>query len=80
MDMNFDLRLPIGILFSFYGAVLVFYGWMGSKEVYQRSLGINVNLWWGGVLLVFGVAMLLLVWRAKQRMRRPRGGAKNTKV
>ena len=26
--------------------------------MYQRSLGINVNVWWGAVLLVFGGLML----------------------
>jgi hypothetical protein len=30
----------------------------GGDAIYQRSLGINVNLWWGLVLLVFGVTML----------------------
>lgn len=63
--MNFDLRLPIGSLFSFYGVVLVLYGFMGDKEVYDRSLGININLIWGGVLLLFGLMMLFLFWRAR---------------
>jgi len=59
--MNFDLRLPIGILFSFYGLVLSIYGLTtGGSEIYQRSLGININLLWGVVMLVFGMAMLLL--------------------
>ncbi|EEF59306.1 hypothetical protein [Pedosphaera parvula] len=66
--MNFDLRLPIGILFSFYGVVLVMFGAFGNKEVYQRSLGININLIWGAVLLLFGMMMLFLVWRAARRI------------
>ena len=57
--MKFDLRFPIGILFSLYGALLVIFGAMSDKELYSRSLGINVNFWWGIVLLVFGVLMLL---------------------
>jgi hypothetical protein len=28
-------------------------------DLYARSLSINVNLWWGLVLLVFGAALLL---------------------
>ena len=62
--MNFDLRLPIGILFSFYGVVLVLYGLLGDKAQYARSLGININLVWGVVLLAFGVFMLLLARRS----------------
>jgi len=31
--------------------------------IYGRSLGINVNLGWGLVLLAFGITMLLLGMR-----------------
>lgn len=59
--MNFDLRLPIGLMFSVYGLLLAGYGAAtGKSEIYKRSLDINVNLWWGLVLLVFGAAMLIL--------------------
>ena len=56
--MNFDLRLPIGALFTVYGALLVLYGFLGDQAQYVRSLGLNVNLIWGLVLLVFGLGML----------------------
>jgi hypothetical protein len=62
--MSFDLRLPIGIMFSFYGVVLVLYGMLGDKAQYARSLGININLIWGIVLLVFGALMLVLARRS----------------
>ena len=65
--MKFDLRLPIGILFSLYGAVLVLFGAFSDKSIYARSLGYNVNLWWGLVLLVFGVLMLLGALRSRGR-------------
>jgi hypothetical protein len=65
--MNFDLRLPIGLLFSFYGLLLTIYGAMSDSTIYERSLGINMNLRWGLVLLVFGMAMLFLAWRARGR-------------
>ena len=58
--MKFDLRLPIGILFSFYGALLVIFGLCSDPKIYERSLGININLVWGGVLLVFGLFMLAM--------------------
>ena len=61
--MNFDLRLPIGLMFSLFGAILTVYGLISGPEIYQRSLGINVNLWWGGGLLVFGLLMLFFALR-----------------
>jgi hypothetical protein len=64
--MNFDLRLPLGIMFGLFGAMLVIFGAVSSKEIYEaHSLGININLLWGAVLLVFGVFMLFLTFRAR---------------
>jgi hypothetical protein len=65
--MNFDLRLPIGFLFSFYGLLLTIFGAMSDSQIYERSLNINMNFRWGLVLLVFGLAMLFLAWRARGR-------------
>jgi len=63
--MGLDLRLPIGVLFTALGLVLVIYGATSDPAIYARSLGINVNLVWGCVLLVFGLAMLAASrWRA----------------
>jgi hypothetical protein len=56
--MGLDLRLPIGFLFTALGAILTLYGAISDPAIYARSLGINVNLAWGCVLLVFGLAML----------------------
>lgn len=58
--MGLDIRTPIGLMFSVLGLVLVSFGLFGSREIYSKSLGINVNLWWGFVLLAFGVMMLTL--------------------
>jgi hypothetical protein len=72
--MNFDLRLPIGIMFSLFGAMLVIFGAVSNKEIYEtHSLGININLLWGAVLLVFGAAMLFLTWRASRKAAPPPG-------
>ncbi len=60
--MNFDLRLPIGLLFTICGAILMLTGLVQRVLV----LGINVNLWWGLVLLVFGLLMLYLAMRARR--------------
>ena len=57
--MGLDIRYPIGLMFGIIGLVMVLYGLLtGADPMYQRSLGINVNVWWGGVLLVFGGLML----------------------
>jgi multisubunit Na+/H+ antiporter MnhG subunit len=61
--MNFDLRLPIGLMFSLFGIILTIYGLISNPEIYERSLGINVNLWWGASLLVFGLLMLFFALR-----------------
>ncbi|MEZ0334477.1 MAG: hypothetical protein ACAI18_10740 [Gemmatimonadales bacterium] len=67
--MKLDLRLPIGLMFSIIGALLVVFGLVSDPAIYQRSLGINVNLWWGLVLLVFGLVMLWLVRRGSLSSR-----------
>jgi hypothetical protein len=58
--MQLDIRLPIGLMFAVLGALLTGFGLVADKSVFQGSLGINVNLWWGLVMLVFGVVMFLL--------------------
>ena len=50
--------MPIGALFIALGLVLIIYGAVSDPAIYARSFGINVNLAWGCVLLVFGLAML----------------------
>ena len=64
--MNLDLRIPIGLMFSIIGALLTGFGLISDDAIYARSLGINVNLWWGLVLLVFGLLMLGFVARARR--------------
>ena len=66
--MRLDLRLPIGLMFTIVGAMLAVFGLMSDKAIYARSLGINVNLWWGLVLLAFGLVMLGLAMRASRRL------------
>ena len=64
--MNLDLRLPIGLMFALFGVMLAGFGLLSDAAIYQRSLGINVNLWWGLVLVVFGVVMLGLAMRGRR--------------
>lgn len=65
--MQLDLRLPMGLMFSAFGALLTTFGLVSDQALYQRSLGINVNLWWGLVLLAFGLAMLALARKGRTR-------------
>jgi len=64
--MPLDIRLPIGMLFTLVGLLLTGYGALSDAAIYQRSLGYNVNLVWGLVLLAFGVFMLVLGRRASR--------------
>ena len=61
-----DLRIPIGGMFTIFGVILIVYGLVSDPAMYERSLGINVNLWWGIVLLLFGLVMLWLAYRASK--------------
>jgi len=74
--MALDLRLPIGLLFGLLGLLLAGYGAVTGPEVYQKSLGINVNAWWGLAMLVFGLVMLALARRASNRPEREPAAAK----
>ena len=59
--MSLDIRVPIGLLFATLGGLLALYGVVTSfsdPAMYDRSLGINVNLWWGVVMFAFGVFMI----------------------
>lgn len=61
--MGLDIRLPIGALFTMIGVLLTGYGFVSDRAIYGRSFGINVNLWWGLVLVAFGAWMLRLARR-----------------
>ncbi len=63
--MKLDLRLPIGLMFSLFGVLLTLFGLLSDRSSYERSLGINVNLWWGLVLLGFGLVMLRFATRKR---------------
>ena len=61
--MGLDIRIPIGLMFALLGILLIGYGVVSDHAIYAKSLGLNVNLGWGVVLLVFGVGMLVLARR-----------------
>ena len=63
-----DVRYPIGALFTALGLLIGGYGVATNGDVarYAPLGGLNVNLWWGLVMLIFGLACLLLA-RARSR-------------
>lgn len=64
--MGLDLRWPVGLLFTLLGALLVVFGLASDPAIYVRSLGVNVNLWWGVVMMVFGLLMIGLARRGRK--------------
>ena len=49
---SLDLRLPIGGLFSALGVIIGVYGIAtNGSPMYAQSESININLWWGLVML-----------------------------
>ena len=65
--MQLDIRLPIGWLFTLLGLILTGFGLLSDASMYERSLGHNVNLWWGLVMTAFGLVFLLLARRGARR-------------
>jgi hypothetical protein len=57
-----DIKLPIGLLFTLMGIILTIYGTITNSDsaMYEKSLQININLWSGIIMLVFGIGMLIL--------------------
>jgi multisubunit Na+/H+ antiporter MnhG subunit len=70
--MFYDLRISIGMLFTLIGTVLTAFGLAtrSNADVYARSMGIDANLWWGLVLLVFGIAALVLGRREQMKQEK----------
>jgi hypothetical protein len=62
-----DVRIPIGGLFSVLGSLIAGYGLATASDhqQYARSLAININLWWGIVMIVFGLSLLGLARRRR---------------
>lgn len=65
--MQLDLRIPMGLMFTLVGLILLIYGGLtNGSAIYAKSLGVNINVIWGVVLLGFGLLMFLL-GRARQK-------------
>jgi hypothetical protein len=64
---SLDIRLPIGGLFAILGLLIGGYGLAtgADRARYAISEGVNINLWWGLVMLAFGLLMLAAVSRSR---------------
>jgi hypothetical protein len=70
--IHVDPRIAVGMFFALTGTILSAFG-LSTRDrvdVYARSLGIDANLWWGLVLLVFGIVMLAFGRRGQARMEK----------
>jgi len=63
-----DIRIPIGLMFSILGVLITVFGFatMSDSEMYQRSLGININIIMGVLMLIFGLVMLYFSRKRKK--------------
>jgi membrane protein implicated in regulation of membrane protease activity len=67
----------MGMMFSMMGMVLLALGITTRSRpgFYASSLGIDANLWWGIVLLCFGLVVMILGRRGQARMDKQQQGA-----
>jgi hypothetical protein len=68
--LKLDIRIPLGLLFLIFGVLLTVFGASSNPALYDRSLHVNVNLWWGTVMLVFGLTMYVLGRRSHRRLEK----------
>lgn len=63
-----DIRIPIGLMFTIIGVIISIMGLVtiSDTEMYQKSLGVNVNLFMGALMLIFGLIMLFFAFRKKK--------------
>jgi hypothetical protein len=68
--MSLDIRIPIGLMFGIIGLILMVFGAISDPKIYDRSLGINMNLGWGCVLLAFSIFMLAMAYWAHKTKKK----------
>jgi hypothetical protein len=65
--MGLDIRIPLGLIFLIIGGIMAVFGLFthADASLYQRSLGVNLNLIWGAAMVVFGAIMFFVGRRQK---------------
>jgi protein-S-isoprenylcysteine O-methyltransferase Ste14 len=64
-----DIRWPIGFIFTLYGVILLIFGATANPEMFESSLGMNIDVWWGAGMLAFGLLMGIFAMRASRENR-----------
>jgi steroid 5-alpha reductase family enzyme len=65
--MGLDIRWPIGAIFTIYGALLIAYSKTADPAILAPMSGGQVDLQWGAAMLVFGLVMAALAYRATRK-------------
>lgn len=64
--MGLDIRIPLGLIFMITGGLMTVWGIVTRhSDIYDRSMGVNMNLWWGLIMLIFGIVMFVVGRRQK---------------
>ncbi|GCE03708.1 hypothetical protein [Dictyobacter aurantiacus] len=63
-----SIALTIGATIGAIGLVLFIYGLVGNVN-YAQSANININLWWGLLMVVFGIIMSVGSFISTRRSR-----------
>ena len=65
--MGLDIRVPLGLIFLIIGGIMGVFGLVthGDAGLYEKSLGVDLNLTWGGIMFVFGAIMFYVGKRQK---------------
>ncbi len=59
--MGLDIKIPIGFMFTIFGLILAIFGLATTDNaMYDISIGVNINLFSGIGMLVFGIFMLII--------------------
>jgi len=60
--MGLDIRIPLGLIFLIIGGLMAVFGLIthGNPTLYEKSLGVDLNLTWGLIMFVFGAIMFLV--------------------
>jgi hypothetical protein len=65
--MGLDIRIPLGLLFLFTGGLMAVYGlFTRGSAIYEKSLNMNINLIWGGLMFAFGLVMYVMGRRPRR--------------
>ena len=67
----------IAAVILIFGTILTLYGILAPEQQTQKSLGINLNLWWGLVMVAFGCVALGMSWACRRRRAQARAASGN---